>query len=348
MSGALAALLAPFAWAYGGAMRARRALYARGVLRSRRLGVPVISVGNLSLGGTGKTPFAAWLALGLQQRGLRVAIVLRGYGRETRGVRVVSDGRGITGEARSVGDEALLLARDLPGVVVVIGESRHRAGCVAVAELGAEVVILDDGFQHLALHRDLDVVLVDGFQWSQSARVLPAGRLRENPAALAAADIVVISRSHLVNADSPLVDWLGAVAPEASVHAIETRPRRLVDGQGVTRDLESLRGTPVVALSAIGAPAQFEADLLNLGATLAATLRFRDHHRFDAGDLRHIEETHRACGAALVVTTAKDLVRLDRPLEVPVFALEIDVEVREPVAFWRRLARVIPALGGKA
>jgi len=347
MNPTLAHLLAPLGLLYGAAMQARRGLYARGALPRRRLPVPVVSIGNLSLGGTGKTPFASWLAHELHGRGLRPAIVLRGYGRESRGARVVADGQRIRGGVSEVGDEALVLARNLPGVVVVVGESRFDAGVLAVRELGAEVVILDDGFQQLGLHRDLDIVLVEATRPPRADRVLPAGRLRERPESLAAADVVAVTRSHLVGPSNEVTDWIREVAPEASVVAVETRPRRLVDRAGTVHGLESLHKAPVLALSAIGAPAQFEADLERLGARLAATLRFRDHHRFDAIDVKRIEETCRARGAAFVVTTAKDLVRLELPIAVPVLALEIDAHVRDAAVLWQRLARVMPLLAVK-
>ena len=288
MNPVTARLLAPLGHVYGAAMRARRSLYAHGLLPRRRLAVPVVSIGNLSLGGTGKTPFASWLASGLRDRGLRVAILLRGYGRETAGVRVVSDGQTTTGDARSVGDEAVMLARDLPGVGVVVGASRFRAGVTAVRELGSEVVILDDGFQHLALHRDLEIVLVDGLRSPAAERMLPAGRLRERPESLAVADVIAVTRSHLTAGGGEVMDWIAALAPHASLLAVETRPRRLIDRDGAIHAVDFLRAKTVVALSAIGAPAQAAADI----GTMAV-------HRFGERTL-HVHLQHEMHAAAQI------------------------------------------------
>ena len=185
-AGCLRLALAPPSLAYRLAVAARNAAFDRGLLRARRLPRPVISVGNLAVGGAGKTPFAMLLARGLRARGLRAAVLSRGYGASAEGPffpRLVSNGAGAILSPREAGDEAHLLARGLPGTVVAIDPDRLRAGEMAARRFPVDVFILDDGFQHRRLRRDLDILLLDGTNPFGNGRLLPAGRLREPPSA---------------------------------------------------------------------------------------------------------------------------------------------------------------------
>ena len=309
-----ALLLAPLslgALAFGAAAAVRGALYRGGLLPAARAGVPVISVGNLAVGGAGKTPATLALASRLGARGRRVAILSRGYGASRRDARVVSDGSRLLLSAAEAGDEPVLLARRLPGAVVVCGPRRAALVPVAAA-LGADVLLLDDGFQHRALARDLDVVVLDAGNPFGNGRLLPRGPNREAPSALGRAGLIWLSR---VDQASPeRLERLRARAREAtggepveSSHA----PTDVLDGT-LARSLGAgvLRGEKVLALSGLARPGGFHRTLADLGAEVAAARAFPDHHRFTGAELDEALRAAAAAGCAAVVTTEKDAVRL--------------------------------------
>lgn len=287
---------------YGRLALARRAWYERPGAR-QHLERPVVSVGNLSVGGTGKTPLVAALAAWLVAAGERPAILSRGYARRiaTSGPTVVSDGTRVLTDVDHAGDEPLMLARAVPGAVVVVAADRHAAGRVAETSLGATVHVLDDGFQHLTLARDLDIV-VTGRGAIAADHVLPKGRLREPAAALSRASMLVV---------------VGATDDEA---AAEAHGLGVPVGIGATRRLTvpvAVHGAPppsrprVVAMSGLGQPAQFAVALAAAGCDVAASCPFPDHHWYSAADLERVAARVRATGAWGIATTDKDAVRLD-------------------------------------
>ena len=289
---------------YGAAASWRRRWYASHPAWRRRLARPVVSVGNLAVGGSGKTPLVASLAHLLLEQGYRPAVLTRGYAREapSPGVTVVSDGSQVLATVQTAGDEALMLARGLPGVPVLVGGDRYASGRVAEEKLGATIHLLDDGFQHLRLERTVDLLSVS--EEDLSDRVLPSGRLREALGAAGGADAVLTSaagsslerlrRALRVREVFPFSRVLGA-------------PRGL-DGKDPPG---ALRAQPVFAVAGIARPQRFFDDLRVAGWTLAGTLTFRDHHRFRPGDVERIQDAAAAAGAFLVLTTEKDGVRLE-------------------------------------
>ncbi len=306
--------LQPLGALFGAAAAARAALYRRGVWRSVRLRGPVVSVGNLSVGGSGKTPVVARVAQLLHEASLPVAILSRGYGGSFRGAAlIVSDGRALLAQADEAGDEPVMLARLLPGVVVAVGARRDEVGRVVEQRFGRRVCLLDDGFQHLRLARDLDLLCVDAAD--DARRPLPAGRLREFPAAAARADLVLLTQADLVS-EARLVEL------ETSFGALRTlRVSRQLEGLFDLAGQAVLTPTRAFLLSGIARPERFEADVAACGCVVAGHARFRDHHRFSASELAHVRAGARAVGADAVVTTAKDAVRLpesgwDAPLRV--------------------------------
>jgi len=305
----LRAALAPAAAAYGVVTAVRNRLYDAGWLAARRVPAQVLSVGNIAVGGTGKTPAALWLAEALAARGRRVGIVARGYRKRRRGVVVVGEAGRVLVDAADGGDEAVLLAHRFSGPVVT-GERRAEAAAVACARFALDTVVLDDGFQHRALARDADLVLVDA---TAPARLLPAGPLREPPAALARARA-------LLAVDGPV--------PAGGVPAFRARlvPTGLVRaGEWRVEPLAALAGTEVVAVAGVARPERFTATLAGAGARVRQLVRFPDHHRYGAADADAIR---RAAGDALVVTTEKDLVKLERfPALAAVCALRVTLEV---------------------
>ena len=293
--------------AYGQVARARRAWYARSPQRRRRLTCPVVSVGNLSIGGTGKTPTVAALARLLTAAGARPVIVSRGYARRepVDGVLVVSDGRTVLEPVERSGDEPQLLAQTLPGVPVLVCPDRHLAGILAERRFGATVILLDDGFQHLGLERDLDLLLVRPEDVEEE--LLPHGRLREPLDTAAIAHAVIVPGSP---ADAATV---AAALPPMPVFTLaqEFGTLRLVRPFGDAVP-EGALGTSrrLVAVSGIARPERFLATVEALGWEVVTSIVFRDHHWFTRKDVAAIHEAVQSLGAAGVLTTGKDAVRL--------------------------------------
>jgi tetraacyldisaccharide 4'-kinase len=311
---------------YAALARRRR---RRAGTRQQHLGRPVISVGNLAVGGRGKTPMVATIARLLLDAGERPAILSRGYARTAPadGVVVVSDAEGLRADLPRAGDEPLMLARDLPGVPVLVCPNRYLAGRVAETRLGATVHILDDGFQHLRLARDVDIVLVGDEDVGPGARTLPAGRLREAPDALAEADAILFTGTDPSRLPSGLAGRVFGV-------------RRTT---GVPPGLEP--GARVVALAGIARPERFFADVRAGGWTILRTLSFRDHHPYSSADVAAIWTSARTADAAAVLTTGKDLVRLlpFRPFPLPVAALPLTMEPDPLPAFTEWLLAAVRA-----
>ena len=258
----------------------RNAAFDTGVFRSRKVGVPVIAVGNMTAGGTGKTPVVELLVRLVSQHGARVGVISRGYGRTSRGVVIVADREHVCVDAQTGGDEPVQIARKFPGVPVVVGERRYDAAVTVVEECGAEIVVSDDGFQHRWLHRDRDIVVVDGAYDLAAEPMLPAGLRRESMRGLRRAHLVAMTacgddREAPGRCDS-LRQWFDGpiVTIERSLESIE-EPR-----SGSRLSLERLRGVACFVFSGIGNPGRFTADLARAGARVVGERRFRDHHLF--------------------------------------------------------------------
>jgi tetraacyldisaccharide 4'-kinase len=294
------------------AVALRGALYDRGLLPVARVAAPVISVGNVSVGGAGKTPAAITIAGRLLRRGLRVALLSRGYGASRRDARVVSDGARLLLAAAEAGDEPALVARRLPGVAVLCGPRRAELARIAIADLRADVLLLDDGFQHRALARDLDLVVLDAADAFGNGRLLPAGPNREPRAALRRAGLVWLSR--VDQAEPAALERLRSLALEATGRRpIESRhaPADVLDG-GLRAGLGlgALRGRRALLLAGIARPAGFRRTVAALGAEIVAERTFPDHHPFTAAELEAALGAAREARCDVVVTTEKDAVRL--------------------------------------
>jgi tetraacyldisaccharide 4'-kinase len=295
----------------------------------------VVSVGNLVVGGSGKTPLAAWIAAQLQARGRRVALATRGYGgAPSAPVHVASDGERILEPVSVVGDEALLLARLAPGVPVLVARRRVLAGEHAIAQFGADVLVLDDGFQHHALARDVELV-VFGSDGLGCGAVLPRGPLREPLAALARAHAVLVTGGELPADDETRV---ARAAPRAERFAVRRTARELrVLGAGsasvAKASPSALAGRDVGVLSALAQPRALRETVESLGARVVAERTFADHHLYRASDLSGL-----AVEAALWITSEKDAVKLDPAWcagsDVRVLALETAVVDPEKFIAW--------------
>lgn len=311
----------PLSAVYGQVARLRRQWYEQPA-RRQQLGIPVVSVGNLVVGGSGKTPVVAMLATLLRDAGCAPAVLSRGYKRRQRTgeVVIVSDGRSVLADVDASGDEPQLLARRLDGVPVVVGANRYDAGVVARDRLGARVLILDDGFQHLRLARTVDLLLLSENDLVE--QVLPGGRLRESVEAARHADAVLLpaeTRDPVELARRVGVDRAFVVHPSY-------RPLARLIPYGEAASPPPRR---VVVLAAIARPQRFVDTVRRLGYSVEQQILFHDHHWFTTADLERVRQAAHDAGADAVVTTEKDAVRLGHAAggDVPILFLPMDVRV---------------------
>jgi tetraacyldisaccharide 4'-kinase/lipopolysaccharide heptosyltransferase II len=322
-------LLFLFSAFYEAGARARRGLYRRGWGKIRCLPAPVVSVGNLAAGGTGKTPVTAYLARLLQEQGRRVAILSRGYGGRRRGVTCLSDGERLFHQPPEVGDEAFQLARSLPGVIVYTGPSRFEAGMAAWRDLRPDVFLLDDGLQHFQLARDLDLVLLDAARPFGNGRLLPAGPLREPVCTLREADALLLTRyDHRRHGDR--LAWLRQSFPDQEIFTAVIAPvsARPFPG-GEEHPVEALRGLGAFAFAGIARPQVFRETLNSLGVDIRGWREFPDHHAFTPEDLAALSQEARRREAQALITTSKDWARLGEnwPGDTPLWVLEVEARM---------------------
>lgn len=312
-----AAPRSPWQRLYAAAHARRR---ARGARAAERLPRPVVSVGNLHWGGTGKTPVVIALAAHLRDRGLAVAVLSRGYRRASRGPRLVSRGGGPLLAVAEAGDEPHLIARALPGVAVLVGERRAEVGRLALAELepAPDLFLLDDGFSHVALARDVDLLLLPAHDPFGGGRLWPGGRLREPLAAArhAAALLVTGGAPGDGEAAAAALAGYGFAGAGFACPIVAAAPCR-IDGAPLAP------GTRLLAAAGIARPERFFAAAAAAGAELVATLAFPDHHAFPAASIAELERRARAAGAAAVLVTDKDVAKLDSRLALPLARLPI-------------------------
>ena len=322
----------PLGFIYGRVALARRRWYAVRPHLRRRLGRPVISVGNITVGGTGKTPVVAHLASVLIGMGERPSILSRGYARRdpADGVVVVSDGHNIRADLPRAGDEPLMLARNVPGAIVAVAPDRHLAGRLAEVRFGSSVHVLDDGFQHYRLERDVDLLVVDPADLAD-LRLLPSGRLREPLGAARLAD-AALTRAATVAEAEETAERLGVSRAFRVVRSAE--PPRLIEPAG--RVVTPAAGTRVLAVAGIARPARFFAELREAGWVVSGERAYPDHHRYTADDIARIVKAAKDARAVMVLTTEKDLMRLLplRPLPIPLAWVPLKITI-EPAAGFR-------------
>jgi tetraacyldisaccharide 4'-kinase len=295
----------------------------------------VISVGNITVGGTGKTPLVEYIVRHCLARGRRVAVVSRGFRRASRGLVIVSDGHSVLADASTGGDEPVQIARKFPQAVVVVGERRREAALVAVERLGAEVVVLDDGFQHRYLARDLDIVVVDSGRDSPTGMLLPAGPLREPWDGMRRADVVVMSKIVSVRDGAFWKERLGRwYSGPVILSGYRTECVLRLPGN-VRLQFEELRKHDIVAFSGIGDHDEFVRGLRRQGLAIRSDIRFPDHHWYRKSDIRRLGDFRSDSAGVAYVTTEKDGVRLmadpfivDNFLRVcPVYCVRIQVDI---------------------
>ncbi len=322
----MSSLLIPVSILYGMAAGLNRLLFRWGVRGSRDLPRPVVSVGNITIGGAGKTPLVMWLASGLRKRGIRVAVLTRGYGRKisSPGEVVMLRGKMDT-DPLVAGDEPLLMAERLGDIPIFVSSRRYRAGVAAMRSGDVDLFILDDGFQHFPLGRDLEIVAVDDRRRFGDGRLLPAGVLREPASRLAEADIVVVTKARAV--DAAFEEEIRGHTAAALCWA-DFRPLgiRAWDGDGIMDPVE-LEGTKILTFSGIADPESFESTAGKIPCDVRGNSRFRDHHPYGEADVRALLEMAGKVGADAFLTTEKDAVRWPGRLS----SLPCYVLVMEPV-----------------
>ena len=308
----------------------RNFFYNLGFFVSRKLPCKVVSVGNLSVGGTGKTPFVLFLANTLKTGGLNVAVLSRGYKRKSTGTHVVSDGNTLKSDLNNSGDEPFMLANKLQDIPVVVDENRYRGGQFICNEYNPDVIIMDDAFQHRRVFRDVDIVLINSNH--RRPKLLPYGLLREPLRNIKRADAVIFTKANLTPPDEKLVN---AVSNYCSfTMESDLIPNTQVIGlDGSTKPVSDFNG-PVVAVSGVGDPDSFEVIMEEAGLDYVHHFRHDDHAEYSALDLEVLREVFLSAEAQALITTEKDLVKLESLNDLPLFALPVNVSLKAEGEKW--------------
>lgn len=325
---------------YGWVVRARTSLYALGFFKTRSLPKPVISIGNITVGGTGKTPLTLMLAKGLLERGISVAILSRGYGGKKGAGPLVTDGQKVLLSPLESGDEPFLMANVLKGIPILIGKNRFKNGTWALERFPIHGFLMDDGFQYLPLHRNLNIVLIDSQIGFGEGYLLPRGILREPLSSLKRADLFLLTRSEDQEASRSLETLLHQIHPSAPIYHSHYEPTGWVRPDGKIEPLHLHQKKRVLALSGIANPASFSSLLKRIGMEVVAERSYPDHHRYTRKDLTSLWREVKKI--ELVVTTEKDLVKWKTlPIEsLPLYALRIETKIQEEEKFYQRVMEV--------
>ena len=353
----LMGILRAMSYFYSFGLQAKLWMFKTGILSARKLDCCVISIGNITVGGTGKTPTAQRVAMMIKKMGYRVAILNRGYHSHwDKPIGVVSDGEKIYMTSYEAGDEAYLMAKMMPGIPVVIGRRRDVTGSYAVENLNAEVIVMDDGFQHWRLNRDMDIVLVDTQNLFGNGVMLPGGVMREPLSHLNRADIFLFTRSdrsskltrelleesiRRYNTKAPIVE---------SIHHAKEFVEITEWHKGIQRNplpLEELKGKKVIVFSAIGNPLSFEQNVSGCGLDIVEAIRYPDHHDYGMLEMQYIDERARELQAEALITTGKDAVKIPTEFiyynrEIPLYVMNMDILItRNEEAFDRKLKETV-------
>jgi tetraacyldisaccharide 4'-kinase len=332
----LTLLSLPYEWG----VRIRTILYSINLWKTKRLPCPVISVGNITVGGTGKTPLVITLAKELMGRGIPMAILSRGYKGEKGSGPLVSDGKTVLLSQEESGDEPFQMAKALKGIPVLIGKDRFANGQLALERFGVRGLLLDDGYQHLQLHRDLNILLIDSQIGFGDHHLLPRGILREPIHHLHRAHLFILTKVENSEACRPIEKVLQELHPSSPVFHSHYETRGLIGPKGEWEELPFLKGKKVLAVSGIANPHYFSFLLKKCGMEIVREMTFPDHHHFTPKDLISIKENTK--GLDWIVTTEKDMVKLRnmRLVQPPLRALDIEMKIWEEEEFYKRVMEV--------
>ena len=328
---------------YGGAVKLRRIFYKKTILTSKRLPCPIISIGNITVGGTGKTPMTIYVAQALKQLGYNVAVISRGYkGRAEKNGGIVSDGKVLLMTPEIAGDEPYMIAKKLKDVPVIVGKNRFKAGRQAISKFDPDVIVLDDGFQHLTLHRDLDIVLLDYHKPFGNRHLLPRGVMREPISALLSADAIILTKSDTVNNNetSLLIRNLRSFERKKPVYRsfhhpfvykIINREKKIFEKnmlEAQRQNLDCIKGRTGFAFSGLADNYNFLRTLKSLKCNVSGFMEFPDHHPYSERDLDEILSAAKRSMSKCLITTEKDYVRIAHKIDwsddLFVIGIEID------------------------
>ena len=315
-------LLYPLSFLYELITALRNYLYDTNILNVNKLPCKVISIGNITTGGSGKTPTAEFLALYLQSIGKNVGIISRGYGRTSKHVKLVTNGFDKPNSWEQYGDEAFLLSQNLNSIPIVVGESKYEAGLKITSEFDLDVIIIDDGFQHRSLYRDLDIALINSRDTQKTHKLLPIGNLRERINGLKRADLIVYTKTNLHNSS----DYLNRLLKNVNVEKINSvlKSKSILIGKDKQEiDKADLKSKNIYLLSAIGDNRGFKKTVEKISANIVGHSKFLDHYTFKTSDLQKVQIDAKKFSANYIITTEKDLVKIpDINLEIPIYALK--------------------------
>ena len=318
-------LLYPLSFLYELITTLRNYLYDTSILNVKKLPCKVISIGNITTGGSGKTPTAEFLALYLQSIGKNVGIISRGYGRTSKHVKLVTNGFDKPNSWEQYGDEAFLLSQNLNSIPIVVGESKYEAGLKITSEFDLDVIIIDDGFQHRSLYRDLDIALINSRDTQKTHKLLPIGNLRERINGLKRADLIVYTKTNLHNN----LDYLNRLLKNVNVEKINSvlKSKSMLIGKNKQEiDKADLKSKNIYLLSAIGDNRGFKKTVEKISANIVGHSKFLDHYTFKTSDLKKVQSDAKKLSADYIITTEKDLVKIpDVNLEIPIYALKTEI-----------------------
>ena len=321
----LRSLLYPLSFLYGLITTLRNYLYDTNIFNTVKLPCKVISVGNVTTGGSGKTPTVEFLALYLQSIGKNVGIVSRGYGRSSKHIKLVTDGFDKPSSWEQYGDEAFLLSQNLNSIPIVVGESKYEAGLKITSEFNLDVVIIDDGFQHRSLHRDLDIVLINSKDNQNTHKLLPLGSLRERMGGLKRAHMIIYTKTNVHNNLGYLSRSLKNIDIEKINSILETKSM-LIGRDKQKIEQADLKSKNIYLLSAIGDNSGFKKTVEKIGANIVGHSKFLDHYKFKTSDLQKVQNDAKKFSANYIITTEKDLVKIpDINFKIPVYALKTEM-----------------------
>jgi tetraacyldisaccharide 4'-kinase len=327
----------PYQWA----LQVRSLSYKIGLLKPKQLPCPVISVGNITVGGTGKTPLVMAIATELMKRGIPVAILSRGYKRKKTSAPLVSDGRTVLLSQEESGDEPFLMATSLKGIPIIVGKDRFTNGQMALQRFGIRGLLLDDGYQHQQLHRDLNILLIDSQVGFGDYHLLPRGILREPLSHLRRSHLILFTKVEHPEAYQSLEAILREVHPSPQIFHSHYEPVGLIGPGAEREELHSMQGKRVLAVSGIANPNYFSSLLKKCGMKILGEMLFPDHHLYTSEDLNSIQKE--ANGVDRIITTEKDMVKL-MELDIrnlPIRALRIEMKIWEEEEFYQKIMEVL-------